>query len=63
VNDSTIVISKGKERWEIARDAATKINGDIKIGSRSPSSTHNGCRYRRRKTDKPAAKVETDQEQ
>jgi hypothetical protein len=34
VNDSMIVVQKGKERWEIARDASTKMTGDIKVGSK-----------------------------
>jgi hypothetical protein len=29
-----IVVQKGKERWEIARDASTKMNGDVKVGSK-----------------------------
>jgi len=29
-----IAVQKGKDRWEIARDAGTKINGDVKVGSK-----------------------------
>jgi hypothetical protein len=29
-----IVVQKGKDRWEIARDAATKVTGDLKVGSK-----------------------------
>ena len=29
-----IVVMKGKDRWEIARDASTKITGDLKVGSK-----------------------------
>ena len=28
-----IVVQKGKDRWEIARDPATKVTGDLKVGS------------------------------
>src|SRR3954452_22955156 len=28
-----IVVKKGNDRWEIARDAATKVTGDLKVGS------------------------------
>jgi hypothetical protein len=28
-----IVVQKGKERWEIARDSNTKVTGDLKVGS------------------------------
>jgi len=34
VTDTSIVITKGTERWEIAKDAATKITGDLKVGSK-----------------------------
>jgi hypothetical protein len=30
----TIVVMKGKDRWEIARDASTKVTGDLKVGSK-----------------------------
>ena len=29
-----IVVEKGKEKWEIGRDAATKVTGDLKVGSK-----------------------------
>jgi hypothetical protein len=29
-----IVVEKGKDRWEIGRDAATKVTGDLKVGSK-----------------------------
>lgn len=28
-----IVVQKGTEKWEIGRDASTKVNGDLKVGS------------------------------
>lgn len=34
VTDSKIVIQKGKEKWELARDASTKVKGDLKVGSK-----------------------------
>ena len=34
VNDSTITVEKGKEKWEIARDKDTKVTGDLKVGSK-----------------------------
>ena len=34
VNDSMIVVQKGKDRWEIARDANTKVTGDVKVGDK-----------------------------
>jgi hypothetical protein len=29
-----IVVQKGKDRWEIARDAGTKVTGDLKVGAK-----------------------------
>lgn len=34
VNADTIVVQKGKDKWEIGRDAATKVAGDLKVGSK-----------------------------
>jgi hypothetical protein len=34
VTDSKIVVQKGKEKWELARDASTKVTGDIKVGDK-----------------------------
>jgi hypothetical protein len=34
VNDSLIVVTKGKERFEIDRDSNTKVTGDLKVGDR-----------------------------
>lgn len=33
VKDESIVVKKGKETWEIARDANTKVKGDLKKGA------------------------------
>lgn len=34
VTDSKIVVQKGKEKWEIARTADTKVTGDLKVGAK-----------------------------
>ena len=34
VTDKVIVVQKGDERWEIARDDKTRIDGDLKIGNK-----------------------------
>ncbi len=34
IKDTTIVVQKGKDKWEIAKDASTKIKGDLKVGSK-----------------------------
>jgi hypothetical protein len=35
VNDSMIAVQKGKDRWEINRDANTKVTGDLKVGEKA----------------------------
>lgn len=34
VTADMIVVQKGKDKWEVARDAATKVTGDLKVGSK-----------------------------
>ena len=34
VKDDVIVVQKGKEKWEIARDKTTKVTGDLKVGAK-----------------------------
>jgi hypothetical protein len=34
LTDTTIVIQKGEEKWQVARDAGTKVAGDLKVGAK-----------------------------
>ncbi len=34
VTDTMIAVQKGKDRWEISRDANTKVTGDVKVGDK-----------------------------
>ena len=34
VSESMIAVQKGKERWEVGRNANTKANGAVKVGDR-----------------------------
>jgi hypothetical protein len=34
VTDSMIAVQKGKDRWEINRDANTKVTDDLKVGEK-----------------------------
>jgi hypothetical protein len=34
VRDDAIVVQKGTEKWEIARDKATVMSGDLKVGAK-----------------------------
>jgi hypothetical protein len=35
VKPDVIVVQKGKEKWEIAKDKDTKVTGDLKAGSKA----------------------------
>ncbi len=34
LKDDMIVVQKGSDRWELARGADTKVQGDLKVGSK-----------------------------
>jgi hypothetical protein len=34
VTADKITVQKGKDKWEVGRDAATKVTGDLKVGSK-----------------------------
>lgn len=34
VTDTSITVKKGEDNWQIARDAGTKITGELKVGSK-----------------------------
>jgi ribosomal 50S subunit-recycling heat shock protein len=34
IKDDIIVVQKGKEKWEIAKDATTKVTGELKVGAK-----------------------------
>ena len=34
VTPTTITIQKGDDRWEIARNKSTKVNGELKVGAK-----------------------------
>jgi hypothetical protein len=34
VNDNSIVVKKGSDNWEVARDASTKVTGDLAVGTK-----------------------------
>jgi hypothetical protein len=35
VTPDRVVVQKGKERWEIARNPDTRVAGDLKVGSKA----------------------------
>jgi len=34
VTSDMVIVQKGKDKWQIGRDAATKVTGDLKVGSK-----------------------------
>ncbi len=40
VSDTSIVVQKGKDPWEVSRDANTKVTGDLKVGSKVTIKYH-----------------------
>lgn len=34
IKDDVIVVEKGKEKWEVAHDKATRVTGDLKVGAK-----------------------------
>jgi hypothetical protein len=34
VRPDAVVVQKGTDKWELAKDPATKVTGDLKVGSR-----------------------------
>jgi hypothetical protein len=34
IKGDVIVVEKGKDKWEVTKDAATKVTGDLKVGSK-----------------------------
>ena len=34
VRPDALVVQKGADKWELAKDASTKVSGDLKVGSK-----------------------------
>ena len=58
VNDTMIAVQKGKDRWEIARDASTKVTGELKVGAKVTITYTMTATEAEVKADKGAAKPE-----
>lgn len=61
VTDSKIVITKGKENWEILRNASTKLTGTPKVGDKvtvTYSMTAESIEVKGAKADKEEKKAE-----
>lgn len=56
MNDTMIAVQKGKDRWEIAKDASTKVTGDLKVGGKVTITYTMSASQVEAKADKAAAK-------
>jgi hypothetical protein len=59
LKDDTITVQKGNEKWEIARDKASKVSGDLKVGSKvtiqyQMKATEIEVKGEAKKSEKPA---------
>ena len=55
VTQDVIVVQKGDEKWEIGRDAATKVDGKLKVGDKvTIEYTMVAAKVEVKKDDKPA---------
>jgi hypothetical protein len=50
VTDTMIAVQKGKDRWEVARDAGTKVTGDLKVGSKVTIKYRSSTGWSRRRS-------------
>lgn len=54
INDDTIVIQKDEEKWELAKDAATKVEGKLAVGAKVTIQYTMTAATIEAKEDKPA---------
>lgn len=57
LTDSVITVQKGKDKWELARNADTKVTGDLKVGAKVTITYTMTASTVEVKADKPAAKA------
>jgi hypothetical protein len=55
VTDAAITVQKDQDKWQIARDAGTKISGDLKVGAKVTIQYRMVATEVDVKSDKPAA--------
>jgi hypothetical protein len=59
MNDTSVTVQKGKEKWEIARDSSTKVTGDLKVGAKVTITYTMSATEVEVKAEKAGAKSET----
>lgn len=53
LTDTMITVQKGSEKWQLDRDAATKVDGDLKVGAKVTIEYTMKAATINAKTDKP----------
>ena len=59
LNEKAIVVQKGDERWEIARDEKTRVDGELKVGNKVTIHYRMLAVSVEIKSDKPEVKKKT----
>ena len=54
VRDDAIVVQKGADKWEIAKDASAKITGEVKVGAKVTIEYTMAAKTVTAKAEKPA---------
>ena len=54
LTDTKIVVQKGKDKWELARNADTKVTGELKVGAKVTIQYSMTAQTVEVKEDKPA---------
>ncbi|EDY17792.1 conserved hypothetical protein [Chthoniobacter flavus Ellin428] len=57
LTDTKIVVQKGKDKWELARNADTKVTGELKVGAKVIIQYSMTAQTVEVKEDKKAAKA------
>lgn len=58
VNADSIVVQKGSEKWEISKDAAAKVTGELKVGAKVTVEYTMAAKTIEVKADKAEAKAD-----
>lgn len=45
IKGDVIVVQKGSDKWEVAKSAATKVTGDLKVGSKVRNCSKINCTF------------------
>jgi hypothetical protein len=58
VTDTSVTVQKGKEKWTLSRDKATKVTGELKVGAKVTIQYSMAAKEIEVKADGKAAKAD-----